>query len=258
LKVERAEQHIRDAKGAIAAFLDIGPYEVVARIDKDTGQRVYTMSRVDPVPPYISGIIGDVLHNLRAALDHLAFALWERGSREGSERGISYPVTDTADPAKYRTERVRKIPGVRQQVVDAIDATEPYEGGAGGQLLVLHKLNNIDKHRRLNLAALHFGGFCISPVLKRMLRASARANPRPIGQPPPGYFFRRTVRVDALQCGDELYRCPAHEKVEDQTEFAFDVALIEPPAPEGESVVEFLEELTNCVRRTLDRFVPLL
>ena len=36
---------------------------------------------------------------------------------------------------------------MRQDAIDAIRALEPYKGGKGENLWVLHRLNNIDKHR---------------------------------------------------------------------------------------------------------------
>jgi hypothetical protein len=264
-KIERAEQHLRDLESAVRTFVgDLphafghDPYEVGTKFDPRTGQKVYYMTRVDPVPPYVGGIAGDALHNLRSALDHLAVQLWLTGAKLGDERDVSYPVIDTADPARYKSARAGKVQGLGQDAIDLIDATEPYEGGVGHQLWVLHKLDNIDKYRRLNMVGVQFGGLWADPDFVRHMKARAKADPSIVGRSPPGYWFRPESRQDALKVGDELARCPPEVNIEDRTEFTFDVAIDEPGVIRGETAIELVHQLTHLVDGIVDRFAPLL
>ena len=98
LKLSRAEKHLCDLDAAIRFFCESKPYRIsvkphpVAEIDY---VRLFVES-VTPVPAEIGLIIGDAVHNLRSALDHLAFQLVLANGKT--------PVTTTefpiSDPAK--------------------------------------------------------------------------------------------------------------------------------------------------------------
>ena len=72
LKLERAKKHILDLESEWTTFLKTKPYHVVFKDDLQTGERIYYVERVNDIPPVILVIVGDVLQNLRSALDHLA------------------------------------------------------------------------------------------------------------------------------------------------------------------------------------------
>lgn len=256
-KIERAEQHVRDAEGAIRAFRDFNPYEVGEKLDPQTGQCVYYMVRVDDVQPYIGNIIGDALHNLRSALDHLAYAMWVASGSVGNPKRIYYPIIDTDSRTVYESSRSGKVQGIAPRLRDMMDATEPYKGGAGHDLWVLNELDNIDKHRRLNVIVAAFGGFWVHPVVRQCVEECRKANPGIIATAmPPGYYYRPLDRNEPLKVGDELYRCPAQSKLDQYDEFAFEVAFSEPPVVECQPVVEFLQKATHLVSGIVDRFTP--
>lgn len=74
-KVERAKQHVGDLEAELRAFHGTNPYVVAAKRNPETHQLVYYVASVQEVPRSISAIAGDVLQNLRSALDHLAYQL---------------------------------------------------------------------------------------------------------------------------------------------------------------------------------------
>jgi hypothetical protein len=90
---------------------------------------------------------GDIVHNLRSALDHLAHQLVLVGS-PGKEptRRIEFPIAK--DFATYEKDKRAKVEGMRQDAIAAIDALKPYKGG-NDDLWRIHELDNIDKHRGL-------------------------------------------------------------------------------------------------------------
>ena len=66
LKIERANQHIRDVEHWIATYLDACPYSVGVDPDPQTGQpRLYFIEPTIEAQP-LAAIIGDAAHNLRA------------------------------------------------------------------------------------------------------------------------------------------------------------------------------------------------
>jgi len=79
LKVERAKQHIGDLNTGLKAFLGSNPYIVGAQRDPQTRRPIYYLAAVREVPTPISLLAGDIIQNLRSALDHLAFQLYMLG-----------------------------------------------------------------------------------------------------------------------------------------------------------------------------------
>jgi hypothetical protein len=94
--------------------------------------------------------IGECLHNLRSALDHLAwqFALSHLG-REPTEQEatrIQFPLEDTPD--RFKKAGVRKY--VSPKHLAYMDVFQPYHSGddaATHKLSILRRLSNLDKHR---------------------------------------------------------------------------------------------------------------
>ena len=100
-------------------------------------------------------IAGDLVHNLRSALDHLARQLVLVGMEiappaipftEKDWRSIYFPIAETAK--KYEAEKTRKVKGMLLEAVETIDRLKPYKGG-NDHLWRIHELDNIDKHRSL-------------------------------------------------------------------------------------------------------------
>ena len=165
-KVTRAKQHIQDFQLGLKAFHDTKPYAVGMNEDAQAGKRIYYVTKVDPIPDNIATIAADVLQNLRSPLDQIAyqFVLAARGGAEPNWP-VYYPISGSA--ADYPALRNGNIKGVRQEVIDAIDATEPYKGGKGHVLWQLNGLNKTDKHRLIVAAGSFSAG----------VEITARTNP---------------------------------------------------------------------------------
>ncbi len=69
LKIERAKQHINDLQTQIRKFETSGIYDLSVKKDAETGNNFIQIEIVKSVPPIFALIIGDALHNLKAALD---------------------------------------------------------------------------------------------------------------------------------------------------------------------------------------------
>lgn len=71
-KLDRADEHLEALSAETLAFLRSRPIELRGEMDKDIG-RYSVRIRLKERPPVRLGlIVGDAVHNLRAALDHLA------------------------------------------------------------------------------------------------------------------------------------------------------------------------------------------
>jgi hypothetical protein len=69
LKMERARHHINDFNTRIDAFLAERPSKLIERFQYQAGKRTLRVKAEKPVSEDFSLIVGDAIHNLRAALD---------------------------------------------------------------------------------------------------------------------------------------------------------------------------------------------
>jgi len=92
---------------------------------------------------------GDIIHNLRSALDHLAYQLVMVGTNDAvplHPRRIQFPIAESF--SAYESRKARKVEGMRDDAKLAIDNAKPYKGG-NDALWRIHELDNTDKHRSL-------------------------------------------------------------------------------------------------------------
>ena len=112
--------------------------------------------RFDPtIPDSIPLLIGDAVHNLRSALDHLACALVNTKGPSTYEAGrtrIEFPIF--ADQVKFKSNGASKIRKMDTEARKEIEAVQPYHAGdnaRSGRLWILHQLDIIDKHRQITI-----------------------------------------------------------------------------------------------------------
>lgn len=161
LKIRRAEDHLADLKQIAKTALDPSRYHLALEFDPQTKKHVYTLHGVPAIDPGWSLVVGEILYNLRSALDHLA---WQLVIHEGGTPGdkTQFPIRKTPFDQKgnWVTPQVRDEPGQPAisdpLILDALEEVQPYRGPVGepasfydSPLRRLSILNNIDKHRLL-------------------------------------------------------------------------------------------------------------
>lgn len=100
-KIDRANHHIVDLYSAIRAFFESKPYEIGAKRNPETRQLIYYLERIEPIPENLALITGDVLFNLRSALDHLAQQVYLVANPRGVFRDkSSFPLRGTPRNSK--------------------------------------------------------------------------------------------------------------------------------------------------------------
>ena len=77
-KANRAKEHIDSLSRLVDEFRALGPYSLTAEPTGKAGRLAYRLRFSRPVPVLVSTTVGDVLHNLRAALESLAFEVARR------------------------------------------------------------------------------------------------------------------------------------------------------------------------------------
>lgn len=147
VKVERAKKHLAELEAEVASTAGQNLYVFCMKADPETG-KVSPYHGPLPISSFtMLAAAGDVVQNLRSALDHLAYHLAQVGTpdREPSHY-VSFPISLSAKI--YESRKARKVHGMREDAKKAIDRLQPYKGG-NDALWLLQELNNIDKHRFL-------------------------------------------------------------------------------------------------------------
>lgn len=165
LKLERAKHHLESLNDEIDAFLKAHHCSLVENFDPDTGEKIWVVSDITQPPVTLSTIVGDTLHNLRSALDHLVWALVETNGE--------MPTTDTAFPIydevhSYKSISPIRLKGISKEARAYIKSEQPCYRGGGSRsqhLSFLEELNNVDKHRHLHLVTASSSGGLWSPGL---------------------------------------------------------------------------------------------
>jgi hypothetical protein len=145
-KVERAKQNILDMDMRLSELHGYipGVQKKVSSNKRDPGQ-IHTYH----VPFDTLAAAGDVLNNLRSALDHLisqlSFARYPRLTQK-QLKTCAFPIYESA--TKYEKSRGRDIKFIHPDAVKLIDSMKPYKGG-NYALWMLNELNNTSKHRLL-------------------------------------------------------------------------------------------------------------
>jgi len=109
---------------------------------------VFIRSAADP-PLLLGVLIGDVVHNLPSALDHLAWQLALRAGAEPSWR-TQFPIFSAE--AAYDQKSPQQTAGMAAEDVARLRALQPFHDAepAVQPLAVPASLSNIDKHRVLH------------------------------------------------------------------------------------------------------------
>lgn len=160
-KAMRAEQHLVALNEALGRWLGSQPYILMTSHPKaspkqDVAEVEVRVLSVERVPDEVGAMLGDVLSNLRSALDHVAWhAVCRRLGREPTDEEdagrIYFPIAS-------KPERFDRHPTVRlvsEGLADLMRDYQPFRDNdlpGAKHLDVLRDLSNIDKHRALHAA----------------------------------------------------------------------------------------------------------
>jgi hypothetical protein len=150
-KIGRAKDHFWDLKAETEKVKAACREAVVHTYEPATQTQVITLAKVPKVPLELSLILGDALHNLRAALDYLAWQLVLASGGQPDDN-TSFPVLRTPPtPGRYRPTHPQIPPGVTPAIRAVLDTVQPYQRADPDrhQLALLHDADIADKHHAL-------------------------------------------------------------------------------------------------------------
>ncbi len=157
LKIFRAAKHLKAIKACIADYASERPYTIVKSKRKDTVR--ITIRK--PPPAEISILAGEMIYQMRSALDHLIFELIKSNPTscvlppKWDER-CEFSIKDTLKPGQttpLAASNFEGLPGLSMAAFTFIESVQPYYnyGAVNHCLRFLRILSNIDKHRRLQI-----------------------------------------------------------------------------------------------------------
>ncbi|PZU05997.1 hypothetical protein [Sphingomonas sp.] len=142
-KVAHANRHIAAFAQEAGRYFAKRPYQVVQTPHTDTGEPGYYLyERLGFPDRRLALFIGDALHNLRSALDHLACACAIAQGESPDHTQFPILLKETGLEQKLRKDLVKAGP----VAIDLVGALAPTPLG-NPMLAALHELDIIDKHR---------------------------------------------------------------------------------------------------------------
>jgi len=232
-KVNRAEKHFRELHDVLDKFRESKPYVFAPAYDPHTGRQIgWEVVVANEVPTELPLIFGDILHNLRSALDHMANAAVAANGAI-PDCNTAFPIYNSA--SEFESKCVRKIKGIGEQAVDIIRSVQPYKGASNGDVVWrLHQLDIIDKHRTLLTCGVSARGLIEIPHAGQ----KQALFPMKVGH-------RFTVKSGYFE-------------MEQEKRPAFDIALNEPQIMEAEPVVLVARMAFQRVWRIFQKFAQLI
>lgn len=245
VKIKRSVEHFKDLQPKVAAFNDGNAYRFVTEFDAKTREHVIRI-RVAKYPDALwAAMIGDIVHNLRSALDLLACQLVLANNGTVTKR-TCFPIFDSGE--KFKTGYVGKVSGASKEALAFIEALEPYQGGNGDALWRLHELSIADKHKLL------------LPIFGLFPEQIGRVIVEYPGQPTEKKSHT-WKRVFPLVDGTEITRVFTggdETQVKVNMKGAVRIAFGEPKCVECEPIIPYLKQLGQFVEGVIQSFYPFL
>jgi hypothetical protein len=248
LKIERAKGHISNLEEAIKAFFAREPYAILDQVDPKSGETIYRVQVKECVPIEFSAALGDIVHNLRSALDLLLCDL-VRAAGNTVERRHGFPIFPSVKD--YRAGAKGKISGVSPATERFIDRLKPYDGG-NTSLFNLHRLDILDKHQGIVPVATGSVQIAVNFIMPGMFigqdgsfRIGGGGRPLASGWGTPEGVPKWIKITDNV----EVYRAPRgfpHE-----FKIAVAVSFDQGQIAEGEPVVDTLKQYADLVEHLI-------
>lgn len=156
-KLVRAKKHLKAIKRCIADYSASRPY----KLTKPKGKKTTKLTIPKSPPRQIAILAGEMVYQMRSALDHLVFDLVKQnasvaGGNSKWFENCEFPLRINLKPGQKPPlphDAFGGLPGISKSAFAFIESVQPYYGNAAvnNALGYLGKLSNIDKHRHLNV-----------------------------------------------------------------------------------------------------------
>jgi hypothetical protein len=183
LKIRRAKSEIECFSHAEEIFRQNTKYYIIrTNINPKSGNYIYRVRQEGPPPPLDWGIdIGEIIHNLRSALDYLVYQLALLKSNTHTV-GTQFPIFILGKTIRkirgneipcFKNRHRKMIGGLSSKHKAMIERLQPYHrwnrnqlsfggrrrcGPRNSPIWWLHEINNADKHRIIQVVAIKPAG----------------------------------------------------------------------------------------------------
>ena len=187
---------------------------------------------------YVSCIIGDIIHNLRSALDHVVVELIQLNGHR-ADRNSAFPIGSSNQ--HFLSAVVSKTRGASDKAISMIRSLE-HEAIPPGVIWGIHTLDVTDKHKTiLTMATLH----SIKNLRVKYKSRSIRLPTLEIGHDAPSTPFRLPLPPDADESDISLSRSfEAHRSIVFGKGRPF----------EGQPIIHTLMQLIDHIEEIVGRF----
>jgi hypothetical protein len=153
VRIDRAKAHLNEFDNQVRPIS--AACQMTRGCDEQRSGYIFRLGKVPAIPPVLSAIIGDAIHNLRVSLDYLAWQLVIATGQNPPNTKTSFPIRLTSPRADQGGCIYPDIaPGVSMAVRKILDDVQPYKRSksANHDLAVVHGLDINDKHHQLLVA----------------------------------------------------------------------------------------------------------
>jgi hypothetical protein len=243
-KIEWANKHIANLGRECRTIFDPKPNNVIAQYDLQADKTVYQVVKLPNISADIFFIAGDAIHNLRSALDYLAWQLVLANNKvpRGGIGGTGFPIFESLK--QYEAKAPGKIEGMCETAKKIIRGFDPYKGG-NPVLWLLHDLDISDKHRLpISLAPfVHKWGVNLGSIADDLQQIWTGHNL------PNMVWIPSLLPIPAnVKNGDKLFELPGDSSKDEDVKIAFNVAFGEGRVPDGESLIESLQRFSHFIK----------
>lgn len=241
IRLEWALRHLVRLDRAIEAFVSGDPPPYTATVQHYPQNDSYVarlrVTREAPTQDW-SLSAGDIIHNMRSALDNLAYSLALAHSGTPSEeqaRALQFPICDSEGEFEKRYRNIARLSSAAQAGVAALQPYISKPQGFRHPLSVLRDLSNIDKHRRITMI---YGA--VDPSVQLV-------NPD-LGPEAIELTSLRTLPFDGMVVASWAYAFPAPANVETRMTAKLTILFGEGPAVNA-GVVESLRTVHDHIKQ---------
>ncbi len=150
-RLDRAQEHFEEVNTRLRAYYAADPYVIEGETEFQGDNPTERILYVEPPEERFSTVLGEMLHDLRSALDHLAQTFVTIDGGDPTES--AFPVRRRPPPMNAKEVRPELLGGCKSDdVLRFLDEVQPYQLGGTyylDGLWILHRLAIIDRHRHI-------------------------------------------------------------------------------------------------------------
>lgn len=147
IKIDRARTVLCELIFRIDDFLSKHPLKVVIEDDIPNAMRRYVFIQSKPIPVELSAVIGDIIHNIRSALDLTMVDIVKKYNPEKKNfENFNFIIRSSKKDFLEALSKIKYHLG--DDALELLRDIEPYHGG-NSDFYIINKLSNIDKHRAI-------------------------------------------------------------------------------------------------------------